>query len=356
MKSKFFVSSLLAISAFSMPAIQAADSFLLGSSQEPQILINNRILAKVNGKAISVMDLMKKMDMQFYRQYPQYTNSVQARYQFYQANWKYVLAEIIDKELIIADSEEAKLVVSTGDVRQEIETLFGPNIIENLDKVGLSFEEASKMVLDDITIRRMMYFRAQSRAISQVTPQVIRKYYDEVAKDNIRDNEWVYSVVSIRHRDSTKAAEMANNVRILLVEDKLPLSDLLEKVKEITPATGKAPAVTVSEEFHTKEKELSDAFKDILVSLRPDSYSNPIPQKSRADNSTVIRMFYLKQMIAGGAIPYHELEGKIKDRLLDEAVGKETDKYMKRLRQHFDVQEGQLKEMLAADYQPFSLK
>jgi hypothetical protein len=302
------------------------------------------------------MDLMKKMDMLFYRQFPQYVSSVQARYQFYQANWRSVLEELIDKELILADAQEAKLPISAGDVRQEMELLFGPNIITNLDKAGLTFEEASKMVMADLTIRRMMYFRVQSKAINSINPQSIRNYYENFAKDNIRDNEWVYNVITIRHREAKKAEEVANQAFQLLSVEKIPLSDLSDKLAKLWTSPRRAPTLTISEEFHNKEKELSDTFKTTLSSLAMDSYSQPISQKSRADNSTVYRIFYLKTMVPGGAVPFNELESKIKDTLIDQAIGKESDVYLSKLRQHYDVQETQLKEILASDAPPFILK
>lgn len=356
MKKKFILSLILSSVMLCSTAEVRAEVSLIGGGKEPQITVNNRILAKANGKAISVVDLMKKMDMLFYRQFPQYTTSTQARYQFYLANWKYVLGELIDKELIVADAEESKLNVSAGDVRQEMETLFGPNIVDNLDKIGLSFEEAYQMVLADITIKRMMYFRVQSKAVAQATPKRIREYYDQIAKNTIRDNEWAYRVITIRHKDSNKAAEMANLVQGLLKEDKVAFTDLQTRVKEIVPESAKQPTLTVSEEFHTNEKELSDVFKKTLQTLTPDSYSQPISQKSRADNSTVVRIFYLKEMTPGGAIPFTELAPKIKEILIGEAMDKESEAYMKRLRQHFDTQDNQIKELTDSEYQPFLLK
>ena len=356
MKKKFILSLILSSIILCSTAEVIAEVSLLGAGKEPQITVNNRILAKANGKAISVVDLMKKMDMLFYRQFPQYTSSAAARYQFYVANWKYVLTELIDKELIVADAEESKLNVSAGDVRQEMETMFGPNIIDNLDKVGLTFEEAYQMVLADITIKRMMYFRVQSKALAQATPKRIREYYDQIAKNTIRDNEWIYRVINVRHRDSTKAAVMANTVEGLLKEDKVAFADLPTKLKELAPDSAKQPTVTVSEEFHTNEKELSDAFKKTLMTLTPDSYSQPISQKSRADNSTVVRIFYLKEMTPGGAIPFAELAPKIKEVLIEETIEKESKAYLTRLRQHFDTQEAQIKELTDSDYQPFVLK
>lgn len=354
MKARIFFFIFLTLSMSSWNSA-VADSLLMGS-KEPQVIVNNRILAKANGKPISVIDLMKKMDMLFYRQFPQFASSPAARYQFYLANWKSVLSEMIDKELIVADAEESKLEVSAGDVRQEMELLFGPNIIENLDKIGLSFDEAYEMVLADITIRRMMYFRVQAKALAQATPLKIREYYDQVAKNTIRDNEWVFRVVTIRHRDPTKAADMANRVQALLQEDKVPFDDIQAKLKENGSDSKRQPTVNISEEYHTKEKELSEAYKTTLSALTPDSYSMPISQKSRADNSAVIRIFYLKEVIPGGAIPFKELEAKIKDKLVSEAADQESKAYLGRLRQHFHTQEDFLPELISTDFQPFMLK
>jgi hypothetical protein len=354
---KFFIRFFIILSAVALSAHAASDSMLLGKMQDPEIVVNNRIIAKVNGKPISVIDLMKKMDILFYRQYPQYASSTAARYQFYQANWSYVLSEMIDKELVLGDAEEAKLNVSAGDVRQEVEAVFGPNLIQNLDQAGLTLAEASKMILDDIMIRRMMYIRVQAKAINQVTPQMIRKYYDEVAKDNIRDNEWVYTVISMRHREPAKAAEMADRVHAMLAAEQVPLAELEERVdKENSAPKSKRASLAISEEFRIKEKELSDGFKVVLTQLNPGSYSAPIAQKSRADNSTIYRIFYLKEMVPGGVVAFSELESKIRERLIEEAMAKESEVYIKRLRKHFDVREEELKAIIASDYQPFSLR
>lgn len=333
-----------------------ANAAFLSAPQEQEIIVNNRILAKANGKAISVIDVMKKMDLQFYKQYPQYASSSAARFQFYQSHWKRVLAELIDKELIVADSLEGKMNVSAGDVRQEMETLFGPNIIANLDTAGLSYDEAYQMVYSDIILRRMMYFRVQAKAIAQATPQKIREFYDNFAKNNIRDNEWIYRVITIRHRDQAKAVDTANTVRNMLSDGGVSVTDLADQWKKDHGNLPRAPTVNVSEEFHTKETELSDSFKATLIQLSPESYSVPVAQKSRSDNSSVVRIFYLKAMNPGGPVPFSEVAAKIKDKLIEDAMEKETVAYLAKLRQHFDVHEEMTKEVLNSDFQPFVLK
>src|SRR6202034_4472157 len=65
----------LSFSFFSLAGV-LSDSPALLSYDEPQdIVIYNRILAKVNGKTISVIDVMKKMDLFLQRYYPNYAQS-----------------------------------------------------------------------------------------------------------------------------------------------------------------------------------------------------------------------------------------------------------------------------------------
>jgi hypothetical protein len=320
------------------------------SDENKQISVDNRILAKVNGKAISVIDVMKKMDLLFYKSYPEYTSLTEARYQFYQVSWKRVLEDLIDKELIMADAEEIKFPIGNGDVRQEMETLFGPNIISNLDKIGLPYDEAWKIVSSDILLKQMLYVRGQAKAIKQITPQVVHDAYEVFAKNNIRPATWTYVVISIRDQDKDLAAEASFHAHKMLTEEKVTLQDLPEKVKALYPQnTGLK--VTLSDEMHHQEKELSEAYKLKLLNLNPGSFSEPIPQKSRSDTTPLFRIFYLKEKSTEGPIPFSEIAKPLKDKLIDEAASKESDLYIKKLRKHFDVQEGRFE----ADFQPFRL-
>lgn len=330
------------------------DSFAMGQETQSRIFVNNRILATVNGKSISVIDVMKKMDLLFYKQFPQYTSSVMARFQFYQINWKHVMQELIDKELILADAEERKLPLTGGDVRQEMESLFGPNIIVNLDKVGLTFEEAWKMVEEDIKLRRMVYACANSKAIRRVTPRAVREAYEEYSKDNIRPEEWHYSVISIRDPDPIIGAETANSAHNLLIEN-VKWEELQEKITETAPIAD-STKITVSELFRHGEKDLSPAYKEVLAALESNSYSKPIPQQSRTDKSTVFRIFYLKEKTPEGAVPFKEVEDELRDTLLGEAVNEETNAYLNKLRHHYHLHETHLKSLIPDNFEPFVLK
>lgn len=333
-----------------------AEPILFGKEDSLHIVVNNRILAKVNDKALSVVDVMKKMDVLFYREFPEYTSSLQARYQFYKANWKHVLDELISKELVIADAEENKLPVSNGDIRQEMETLFGPNIITNLDKIGLSYDDAQKIVQGDITIRRMIYVRVHSKAVKKVTPQTVRSAYEEFSKNpvNSQPDIWNYQVISIRDKDPTRGAEAAN-LTYELLNTKVPLDQLSSKIKE-NPLFEKT-RVNVSEEYHLEEKNISNAYKEILLKMSPHTYSQPITQKDRVDSSDhLFRLFVLKEIERGGVPSFNDMELKIKAKLLDDAVEQETEAYLKKLRTHFHVEEYDKTHTEKELFEPFSLK
>lgn len=343
----------LCLASFSLEGAMN-DPFLFNKEDKSHIAVNNRVLAYVNHKAITVLDVMKKMDMLFLKQFPEYTTSPQARLQYYQVNWKHFLQELIDKELILADAEENKMVVSTGDVRQEMETLFGPNIIENLDKIGLQFDEAFKIVQGDITIRRMMMARVNSKAMRSITPQLIREAYEDFSKKNIKKEEWHYQVLTIRNPDPTSGAETANIAYTLLTEEKTPIDQVVSTAKEKAPHL--KSSITLSEDLFQTEDELNDTIKGAISPLEPGNYSKPVAQKSRSDKSTIFRIVFLKEKVAGGSIPYSEIEVQIKNQLYEKAIEKESVAYLSKLRQHYAMNENYIQEMIPDTFQPFSIK
>lgn len=354
--SKFKIALLtLCVQLISGTAHAAGGDLLFYTPDETKkMVVNNRILAKVNNKAISVYDVMKKLDMHFYRRFPEFTSSVVARYQFYTANWKQVLQDLIERELIMADAEELKIQVTAGEVRQEMEELFGPNVHQNLDKVGLTFTDAWKMIQTDIMMKRVIFVKAQSKALKDVTPLVIRETYEKLAVENKRPEVWTYRTITVRDASKTKGAEAAHQAHKLLVEDQISMEDLPEKIKELA-SVAPTTKVTISEEFTQSEKEISPTNKTALAEVAVGSYSQPLPQKSRQDGTIVYRIFFLKENTPGGIVPLSEVEKNIKNMLLDQAIQRETETYLKKLHKHFDVQENHVDELTEEGFEPFSL-
>lgn len=349
---KFFIASMCAVSQ--LPA--ATPSLSLFDQRAPtRVEINNRLLAVVNGKPITVYDLVKKMDMTFYQRFPEYASSVEARYQYYTVNWRNNLADMIDKELILADAEQMKITISHGEIRQEIETLFGPNVIENLDKIGMSYDEAHKIIEGDLLLKRMMGVRVHVKAMRFVTPQAIKKEYEEYAKKNIIPGEWTYNVVSIRENNPTRSATIAHNVHRLLTEENVPLNHLKAKLAELGLGED-AGKVSISEPLQHKEKDLSDQYLKILSGLKAGQYSAPVEQKSRASKSSIYRIFYLKDVKESAAAPFAELENRIRGKLINEVIERESAEYITRLRDHFHVSDEQINENIPENYEPFVLR
>lgn len=338
------------LQAFNLPLMSAKNG------ESCKILINNRILAVVNGKPFSTYDLMKKMDLAFYRQYPQYVADPQARFHFYNMNWKALLEEMIDKELILADAEESKITVSGGDIRQEMEASFGPNIIANLDKAGISFEEAMKIMQEEILVKRLISGRVHAKALRLVTPAKVRIAYEAFAKDpaNGRLTQWSYNIITIKERSLEKTQESAQVVHQMLL-DGIPLDQLATAVKE-KKFLGKKGDVTVSKTVKHNDKELSQDYLSILADLEPGKYSAPFPHRSRSNNITVYRILFIQEKIPGGVPPYKEMERQIKERLLDEEIDKETTVYLTKLRHHYHVRSSDLEAHLPPNYEPFSLR
>lgn len=347
---------LLSASVAFMPALELTAMESLLSSREPtHIEVNNRILANVNGKPITVYDVMKKMDVTFYKQYPQYASSVEARFQFYKMSWKNSLQEVIDKDLIMLDAQEVGLPVSAGDIRQDMETIFGPSIHANLDKLGMSFAEAESILKDEITIRRMLQARVGMKAARNVTPQTIKQAYETYAKNNMIPPAFTYTVITIRDPDDSSGYNAAMEALRLLREEKTPL-DTLEPAVLATGLMGKKGKITVSKEMSHTDKEINESYKEVLATLENSAYSEPKVQISKQDNSKVFRIFYLKEKKEGGQVPFKDVENKIKEELLSTAYQKETEEYLDRMREHFHIDMQEIEQAIPPNFEPFSLK
>ena len=100
----------------------ATPSFSGTSNQrEPQIIINNTPLAKINGKIISLIDVVKKMDLFLYEYDPNLKLSAAEKVQFYMGRWSETLEEMICNELVLLDAQQKETKVSDGEVREELE-------------------------------------------------------------------------------------------------------------------------------------------------------------------------------------------------------------------------------------------
>jgi len=349
----FFVSSIC-----SALTVYAQDSIpgMYAQEDSQELIVYNRILAKVNSKTISVIDVMKKMDLFLQRYYPQYTQSKAARFQYYSTQWRDTLAQMIDQELMQADAEHLELKVSDAEVREEMLDRFGPAIIQTLDQIGMTYEEARKMVFAEMVVQRIMWYRVNSKALNSVNPQDIKEAYKKYCEKNPAMEEWEYQVLSLRSANQNMSELLAKKAADLLHSSAhADLAAISEEIK--AESTDENPvAINLSPDLKADEKSIAQAHKDVLKTLSPGSFSAPISQVSRADQSIVYRIFYLKNHSKKEIPPFQKMSDQLKDELLQQAAARENGQYIAKLRERLGYDEKHMMESLPSDFQPFALR
>lgn len=323
--------------------------------QEPQhLLVTNRILAKVNGKTISVIDVVKKMDVFLNRVYPQYAQSKMARFQFYTAQWRNTLTQMIDNELILADAEGIELKVSDSDVRETLQERFGPSVMANLEKIGISYEEAREMIHAEIMVQRMNWYRVNSKAYLDVNPQDIKGAYREFCEKNPPDDEWKYQVLSLRGKDPESLTSFIQKVSELRKDSEISLEEMYDRLKSEESDESQV-TLSLSPLYEVTGKKLSANHKDSLASLEIGKISQPLAQQAR-DGTALFRLFYLKEHIKKELPPFEQMSDPLHEELIEKAVGRETGRYLAKLRQKFSFDQEHLDASLPSDFQPFAIK
>jgi len=319
---------------------------------EPEILANNRVLATVNGKAITVMDVMKKMDVFFARTYPELAKSPASRVQFFQQSWKQTLNQMVDQDLILADAEKMEMKITEGDIREEIHARFGPNVMASLDSLKMTYNEAWQMIHDEMAVQRMTWYRVHSKALQRIGPQDVKLAFRQWLKENPPKEQWKYQVLSIRSKTEKLGKVYAQKAHSLIRNEPLPFESLAKLLKDDNNGD---ISVTVSEEYNVEAKDLSESHKTILAALMPGSYSEPTPQVSRLDKSVVHRIFYLKDHIKQDPPKFDSKVEELQEDLLQKEASKEYPLYLAKLRKQFNFDEKYL-ESLPTQFQPFTLK
>jgi hypothetical protein len=359
MKKNNLASLLLLTLALNASAVFADDrppfgeDFSLSSQESQEIIINNRILLKVRGKPVSLMDVVRKMDFLFTRQYPQLASSPIARYQFYNLNWRHMLDSVIDDQLMLADAEEKKVEVTDGDVRETMEDLFGPDVVLNLEKYGLSYDETWELIRTELIVSRMSQIMVKSKAQTEVGPKAVKTVYEKITNSTPLQKKWIYQTLTVESKDEEVGKNVAQKALELLEGQKVAFSELPNTLKEGTPED---VAIRVSEEFDRKEKELSLAHRAILETIAVGTFSSPISQVAKKDGTHQFRIFYLKKCEEGKRVPLSELQEKVSQELLQKAVGRYSAAYTEKLRKHYGITKNYIETMVPKNFEPFSIR
>lgn len=335
------MTKILLVSLLCTAYLGAAQPGLDFSFAEPEeLVIHNRVLLKIKGKPLTVMDVVKKMDLLFYRQYPELASNQVAKYQFYSNAWRSILSGVIDDALIMADAEEKKVEITDGEIREELEALFGPDVVLNLDKLGMTLPEALELLKTELTVQRMTGMMVHSRALTEAHPKKIREKYQAFLEKNPPSDTWVYQVLSIRGKNHEESARQAYEA----LNQNVPFDKVLSQLKE------EGVQVSLSEEYQRAEKDLSLSHKGALQAIGTGLVSTP------SSTQDVSRLFVVKKFEKGVAIPFKEMENKLKQEIVSKAVDHYNEVYREGLRTHYGLSSAYLKEVIPDTIKPFAMR
>ena len=344
-------STLLTASEEAPLSLDEINPFTQKGKKREELLINNRPLTRVLGKTISLYDVVKRMDLFLYEYYPSALDSKASLYQFYMTNWRDSLDDMIADQLMLADAKAKDMDASEGEVRQEMEERFGPNIMSSLSKMDLDYEEAKEMIHTELVVRKMSWFKIHSKAMQDVTPEMIKKEYQVFCQNHPPTEEWTYQMISIRGDDESRCEEASEKAYELCSKSEDGLAAALAVLKNDYEDL----KISVSDDFCLKDKALSKPHKSILSSLKEGDVSLPTVQKSR-NGDNVYRVFHLKEHIQKQTDAFVDTSEKLKQTLIRQKVDTHRKTYVKKLKERYSFSDDLLASSIPRDYQPFILQ
>ena len=352
----FLLCTLAAVQCFAdLPTY--GGNFFDRQGQRSTVIVNNRPLAKINGKVFSALDVQKQMDRYLQHAHPQIFEEPESVFQFYSHSWKSVLQELVDNELMLMEAKELSYKLDKVMVEEELVNRFGSNYDDQIEKNGLTKDEATKIVENDLICKSMMWYRVWQKSMNLVTPQVVQDHYANTIQNKPSKDEWTYQMCTVRGNDAQAAEKIAKDVyKMFNTDSDTNLgSSLADAVKAIAALTPNDVSVKVSDEIRLTSKELSTENLSILEGLKPMEVSNPVMQKSRYDDQTVMRLFHLKEHLVTTPPSYDEISNEIRDALVGKEGEKVRDAYLNKLRKRFCYEDLIIEKMYDSQTQIFAL-
>ena len=103
-----------------------------------------------------------------------------------------------------------------GDVREEIQKRFGPNVLSNLNKINMSLSEAKEWIRSELGAQQMAWFKAYSKAQQSITPNIIKATYAAFLTTSPGKEEWTYQTLSIRGSSDKLCQDIAKKAHNIL--------------------------------------------------------------------------------------------------------------------------------------------
>jgi hypothetical protein len=299
----------------------------------PSIITQPRVLARVNDKVITTADVVQRMDRMLKMRAPQVLEQPTDRYQFYMAYWRPVLEEMVDSQLILADAAQREMTVEDGEVREEMHRQMGTNPHEKLAAMGKTYAEGLEMVRQELLIQRALGMNAQSKGFMSVTPAVIKAAYEARIVPQGQER-WRYQVITLRSNDREAAAAAAQRLEALASKRDVPVDQWAERARNHDSRV----TAQISEEFDRAATDLSEQHAKALAGLTSGQLTGPVFQ-SGAQGESIYRLFYVADYRKLEPPPFAEVEQQLRNSLVDEAISRETQKYITSLRRQYHAEE-----------------
>lgn len=317
-------------------------------SRKSAVVVENKVLATVRDQVITVVDVMKKLDMVFCQQFPQYRAVPEARYEFYRSNWRRVFEELVDRQLVLLLAEEKQFGVTNGDIREELEEVFGPNVMMNLYEEGLSMHEVHEMMKADILSRRIISFYVHAPVLNYITPEVLRAAYLKKIEQLQGKQGWIWRTATVKAKGKDCPKEVADLAWKLLETDHLSTDLVASKLPE-------GIELVVSQPFRSEQKEVAPAIQQVLEQLPLHSFSAPISFTNRSDPHQSWRCYIVDDRVESKVPSFPELEPALRDEIASPEITKRTIDFFADLRKQYHVKTVLSSEQLLA-FEPFQLK
>lgn len=305
------------------------------NSQAKSVKVCNRVVAIVNDEPITLLDVTKHLDLILAQHYPEYKDSPAMRYEFYQSQWQGFLDDIIENKLILAEANERGAKVTEGELHQEIERRYGPNVLHTIDEMGKSYDEVRKMVTDEMLVQKVTNFVVRYKAFSRITPAGIQEAYKAYLASTPETNEWSYYTVSIRGNSDESCEELAQRIVEACEKENVAFQDVVRKLAE----EGKIPEgvqANLSNLFTQKDTELNDSYRAALTGLKPGELSAP-QVHTKVASQPIYRIFSLTAHNIAKPKVFADVQEELRMQLFRKYVSEEATSFLTTLRTKYGV-------------------
>lgn len=333
--------------------IPKENTFHKAKVSKTKIAVNNIPLAKINGKVISLADVVKELDLRMYLHNPEDYKNPNLRFGFYKESWKRQLDELVHLELLRKEADERKLKVTDADVRQELVSRYGNDIVKTLHEVNFTYEDVKNSVRNDVLAQQMNWFGYINKAFYKIGPQTLKTAYDEHVAANPGTETWKYQFLTVRVKDKVKADQITFKMKALdpsnfsnLQSLKDSLISLFSKEEEFK--------ISISDQLSVDDKSIAPEHKTLLASLPIDTITPPICKLQ--NNEYVIRLFQLKDHIKSEPMPFSQMSDRLRSELISKVLDKDRQNFFQRLKDKYGYSDEQIYIKIPEGFEPFSLK